>query len=305
MKRGQKRRSETIFQKIFKRATPNRFLENELIRLDKLNKDSRNLWKDFQNYLAKERENVLDKIKQALYQTSSPDFKLPKGARIVSSKFSKKPLSCQGSYLTPPGGRFNFGQSISYQKYFPALYISDSCETALSEKVPEPKNDIKKTFTGLDLALKNMKSFSYQRINLSLERVIDIRNEKPLVAFYDSIKHIKMPKSYQKQAKKLKISMSIIKNVNQLKNKIFEPNYQQWDYWIDCPSTSQWFGHYARLSGIQGIIYPSVRSKSGFNIAIFPDQFKDTLSYVELIDKSDSIEDNQQRIDAKNFSTFL
>ncbi len=308
MRRGQKnyRNKKSILEKIFKKTAPHSFLENKLIHLDKLNQDSRDLWKDFQDILAKEREKVLDKIKEALYETSSVDFSLENAGRIVGSQFSTTPLSCKGSYLRPLGGRFNFGQSVSYQNYFPALYVSDSYETAYSERFPkQEKRDINENFTELSLALQNTDSFSYYRINLFLERVIDIRKKKPLTAFYNSIKHIKMPKDFQKRAKKLKVKMSIIKDVQLLKDRILEPNYEQWDFWIDCYSTSQWFGHYARLSGIQGVIYPSVRSDSGFNVAIFPDQFKDTSSYIKSPDETDSIKDSQKRMDAENFETFL
>ena len=262
MRSGQRkaRNKEPFYKKVQKKIFPHSYLENELIHLDRLNEASRGLWKEYQNYLAGEREKVLDKIIDALIRTSTADFSINPAGRIISSGFSITPLSCRGSYLCPPGGRFNFGQSVSYQRYFPALYVSNSYNVAFFEKFKqEEANYPEEELTGPDLALRRPDSFSYQRVRLFLDRIIDLRRPEPTTEFYEIIKHIKIPNIYQMQAKKLNVPMGIIKDSEGFKKAIFEPNYEQWDYWIDCPSTSQWFGHYVRLAGIQGVIYPSIR----------------------------------------------
>ena len=48
-----------------------------------------------------------------------------------------------------------------------------------------------------------------------------------LEAFYETIKDIKMPKYYEKQAKKLKQPMGIIKSSSHLKTALLQSNYQQ------------------------------------------------------------------------------
>ena len=198
------------------------------------------------------------------------------------------------------------GKSISYQKYFPALYVSSDFKTAFSEKFQQGENESDlHNFTELDFALRKPDSFSFYKIRLCLSKIIDLREMGPINNFYNAINHIEMPSVYEKRANTLKVFLGIIKSSEQLKKSIFDPNYEQWDYWIDCPSSSQWFGHYTRLAGIQGVIYPSIRVEGGFNIAIFPDQFKDTSSYVALLDKTDSVKSEQKRMDAKNFNIFI
>ena len=276
-----------------------------MVNLEKLDDSARKLWGDFQRYLANEREKIINQIENSILKSSISGHSEKNLSRIVNSEFSTTPLSCKGSYISPPGGRFNFGQSISYKTYFPALYVSSSFEVAFYEKFQLEENTKVGELSGLDLSLRKPDSFSYLRINLFLDKIVDLRQMDVINAFYEVIKDIKMPEFYKKQAKKLKISMDIIKSSSFMKEAILQINYQQWDYWIDCPSPSQWFGHYARLAGIQGIIYPSVRYKSGFNIAIFPDQFENSSSYVELSDQLDHVDINQRKLDSKNFNIFL
>ena len=307
MKSGQRkgRVREPFYKKFQRKINPHLYLETELVLLDNLNEESRALWREYENYLAGEREKVLDQIVDVLQETSTY-FSTESAGRIVGLKFSSAPLSCRGSYLEPPGGRFNFGQSISYQNYFPALYVASNFNTAFAEKFKQEKNEEgSSNFKETDFALRRPESFSFHRISLLLNNVIDLRKSEPIESFYDAIKHIKIPNIYEKRAKKLKAPLGIIKSSEQLRSSIFNPNYEQWDYWIDSPSPSQWFGHYVRLSGIQGVIYPSIRIEGGFNIAIFPDQFKDTSSHVTLFDEPESINNEKGSINSENFRIFL
>ena len=134
---------------------------------------------------------------------------------------------------------------------------------------------------------------------------MDLTTDLPIDAFFEEIKHIKMLKKLKQDFKNLGENVVMIRSKDHLRQSIMEENYEQWDYWLDCPSNSQWLGHYARLAGIQGILYPSVRMESRVNIAIFPDQFGDSLSYVELVDKSDLVPLKQMRMDSSNFNDFL
>lgn len=308
MRGGQKRaRSrESFIKRAHKKLHPASYLESQLIQLDKMEELSRELWKSYQSYLAKAREEVLDQITYALLETSTNDFFQNNAGRIVKAEHSSRPLSCKGSYIKPPSGRFNFDQSISYQRYFPALYIASEYNIAYREAFRKSSEDNDKNLSELDLDLTDPQSFSYHRVNIFLDRVIDLRNDDPFYAFYDSIKHIEIPKHYREQSKKLNTSLGLLaQNSETLKKSILGFNYEQWSIWIDCPSPSQWFGHYTRLAGIQGVIYPSIRSNTGFNIAVFPDQFEDTSSYVELSDESDSIDNEHKKISAENFNIFL
>lgn len=294
-------RNASFIEKIHKKIAPHNFLENKLIVLEKMDTDARLLWADFQKYLADEREKVLNEIADALMSNIQIDYEDKNYSRIVGSKFSKMPLSSKGSYLAPPGGRFNTGQSISYHSYFPALYIANDFETAYLEKFLCPSNDPK----GLDLALRRPESFTHQRVKFKLEKIIDLNNNDAINAFYEVVKDIKMPNIYREQAKRLKIEMMLVPSASRLRDSIFDPIFQQWDYWIDQPSPSQWFGHYVRYAGIQGIKYPSLRAEEGQNIAIFLDQFEDNQSCIELMDECDFVDPQNRKVDSSNFKIFI
>ncbi|PIP94342.1 MAG: hypothetical protein COW00_18700 [Bdellovibrio sp. CG12_big_fil_rev_8_21_14_0_65_39_13] len=307
-KSGQRRarRNEPFYKKIQRTTTPHIYLERELIRLEKLGNDARHLWADFQNYLAEEREKVLDQILDSLVLKATPDFLAENYSRIVGSKFSTTPLSSKGSYLSPPGGRFNFGQSISYHAYFPALYVASEYDVAFAERFHLKKGHlIENGLTTEDLSLRKPESFTHQRVNLKLDKVLDLRVQDAVNDFFEIIRHIKMPNIYSEQAKKLRMDMNIINTPELLYRSVLDPDYTQWDTWIDQPSPSQWFGHYVRLAGIQGVIYPSLRSDAGHNVAVFLDKFEDTESFVMLTDDCDFVKNDLRRVDAKNFSNFI
>jgi RES domain len=206
----------------------------------------------------------------------------------------------------PPGGRFNIGKSISYSAYFPALYIAESFETAFSEKFNSNKDDVTGDgLSGTDLALARPESFSYLRLKGVIKKVIDIRKLEPIEAFYNSISTITMPATYRERAKQLGISMEVVNSSEWLRTAIYDPNYQQWDFWIDQPSPSQWFGHYVKMAGIHGIVYSSVRSGAGVNLALFPENFEGSESYVELMDEADFVNAKNRRIDGGGSVNFI
>lgn len=302
-KRGQRiaRKRDRLFENIHRKISPQNFLENKLIRLEKMDNDARLLWADFQNYLADEREKRLDEITDALLANTEHFIEGKNFSRIVGSKFSLSPLSSKGSYLMPPGGRFNIGQSISFQRYFPALYVANDYDTAFHEKF-SIESDINEE---ISTSLRKPDSFTHHRINFKLDKIIDLTNDRAINAFYEVVKDIKMPKIYSDQAKRLKLKMNVVFSSSELKQTIFDPRYQQWDYWIDQPSPSQWFAHYVRYAGIQGIRYPSLRKMNGENVAIFLDTFEETDSVVELSDVSDFVPLTNIRVNSENFNLFI
>lgn len=307
-KSGQKkaRRNEPFYKKIHRKIAPQHYLEDQLVQFEKLDDDARQLWADFLKHTSDEREKVLEEIKDSLIENSLSGYREETFSRIIGAKYSSEPFSSKGSYLIPPGGRFNFGQSISYQTYFSALYVASDFDVAFQEKY-RCKQDFETTdgLTGYDLSLSKPDSFTHQRVRFSLDKVIDLRNNDALCAFFDVVKHIKIPSLYAEQAKRLGIPMGVVPSCEYLRGSLFDPHYEQWDYWIDQPSPSQWFAHYVRLAGIQGIIYPSVRSDDGTNVAIFLDQFEGTDSFIELVDESDFVPSENQRVDTSNCRLFM
>lgn len=74
---------------------------------------------------------------------------------------------------------------------------------------------------------------------------------------------------------------------------------------LDQPSNSQWFGHYAKLTGIQSIVYPSCRNTSGYNVVVFTENFENTDSVAEITDEVSFIDSVRKRIDSTNFHHYF
>ena len=184
--------------------------------------------------------------------------------------------------------------------------MASDYKTAFAEKFHQSDDFIGKNGLNIfDLGLRGPDSFLHVRANFHLERILDLREANVFKSFYASISHIKIPDSVKKRAEKLRINLSLANSPVNLERSIFDPNYEQWDTWIDQPSPSQWFGHYARLAGIQGVLYPSVRNEEGINLAIFIDQFEDSNSFVELADEVGHINDEFRKLNNNNFNLFI
>lgn len=74
-KRGQRRSSmndplKKLKDCAFRKLLPEKFLHSKLVEFEKLGEESRLLWKDFQGYLASEREKILPDILASLDSSS-------------------------------------------------------------------------------------------------------------------------------------------------------------------------------------------------------------------------------------------
>jgi RES domain-containing protein len=126
-----------------------------------------------------------------------------------------------------------------------------------------------------------------------------------LKTFVEAIKDISIPEYYIKTGKKLNIPISMATNENTLRSLFFTEEYPLWAAWLDQPAPSQLFGHYCRLAGIEGILYPSVRNPNKKNIVLFPDNFKDSNAVVELIDQAPHVPAERRKITKENYQNFI
>lgn len=294
-----------------KKVSPEQYIEEYLIRLEKLDKDEFEFWRDFQSYLKEQREDRFSDIQFAIEKTSKIDFEETM-SRIVSSEYGNDPLCVYGSICEP--GRFNFGALPSYYNNFGALYVASNQKTAFAEKFYHLSGE---TFgdgklTAEELALTNTPSHLYVRLDVKIESYLDLRNDESLLAFLSVIKDIAPSEELKNRWKKIcknkglgvNNNLKTVSEIEPLKQLIFDPNFKQWISWLDCPSHSQWFAHYALKCGIQGIVYPSVRTTEGYNLAIFPDNFKDNESKVSLKDEVASVPKERTKIDSTNYFWF-
>ena len=258
-----------------------------LIRLESQTNEHLKFWKEFQSYLANEREQKIDELKDCLWAARSNELALSDCSRIVDSEWSNLPLSSMGSIKRKPGGRFNFGGISSFHADFEALYIADHHDTAFLEKFHrspgETVENDRTIFHPQDFALMDIGGYVHFKINARLKSVLDLRNPQALAKFAEVISSIDATEYFHSWAKSERISMAMVTDTETLNKFVYEANYTQWAIWLDQPSISQWIGHYARLAGISAIVYHSVRNtESGTNYAIFSDNLEATNSYVEL-----------------------
>lgn len=270
---------------------PEYFIDQKLRAFEQSNNEERAYCDLVENYLQRERENRIDQINEALLKNVKTDFEHENLSRIVRAQFHKDPLCCYGSVRKPPGGRFNFGQTTrGASNYFQALYLANEYNTAFQE-----------SYHSEDESIGN---FAHFNVQAKIDRYIDLRSGNAINDFFDVIQSITIPETFIELAKQINIEpMSLTKNGKELYASIFSERYKAWDTWVDQYSSSQWFGYYVYNLGIPAIVYPSVRNKEGFNLAVFTEHFKDTDNRIELKSPSDweNVPEERKFIDGENY----
>lgn len=300
MTRPQKSRSSSKIKKSRDRTSK---INSWLLTLAEKTENELEFWRAFQNFLAEQREIRRTRISEALISSAVRGFKSNQFVRIVDTRFQNRPLSPYGSIVVPPGGRFNIGPISTYYKTFQALYLASDFETAFFERFLRDPSKIKNDIHDpRDARLDPAASFSSYRVKVELDLVLDLREKDSLAPFLEIIAEIKAPQWLTDLAKDLKQPPpATVKTLEQLHTIIFDPNFTQWGSLLDQPSASQWLGLYAYTSGLNGIIYPSVRNSEGFAIVIFPETFEDSSCTVSLVDYAASVSELDQVLDSKTF----
>lgn len=239
------------------------------------------------SYFHQERSKILGKLKTALNENNC-EYTFNKWHRLVTYQYSNNPLSSKGSLLNDPGGRFNIGDINRYKfQPFPALYIAEDFDTAYREAFQLKQDETINGLHGEELSLYGNNSFSNVVLNGEIHYLLDLRKKKTLQTFYQEIKNIKLPSSFKKEAESLKIPViPHVKSLKELMNSILSENWRDSPIQADIPSNSQILGQIAEMSGVEAILYPSIRSRNKYCIAIFPRNFNGSSSYVKLKDRA-------------------
>jgi hypothetical protein len=195
-------------------------------------------------------------------------------------------LSTAGS-LKGEGGRFNIGAELSPDAFtaFPALYIADNYDAAYREKfgqaavAPTP-------LSGADLALRQPASFAQVRLRGALDAVLDISDPATLQSFVAIIKEFPLPKHVAQLTRQLGLTRppKLIRTAATLQRQLLDPTWRMLPMQYDLPSNSQVFGRIASAAGIQGILYPSARTADSGCLALYPQNWRGSGCYVELMD---------------------
>jgi len=250
--------------------------------------------------LAFQRTQIREQLKNSLRGKAAP-FEFQNWQRIVRYKHSLNPLSTRGS-VTDPGGRFNVGQ-IDPARYpvFPALYIASDKGTALAEVLGREQNT--GSLTPEELALTKPDSITAVSVSGKLESVLEIRERGNLLPFVNLIKGFKVSKSLVLKARKLRFLLDLVKTPKVLGDVLEQRNWREWPMLYDVPSTCQVFGGIVMNAGIEGILYNSAITQREC-LAIFPQNFLNSSSFLELDDEPPSAE-VQRRVDSTNFDSIL
>jgi hypothetical protein len=250
--------------------------------------------------LAFQRNQIREQLKSSLREKTRP-FEFAKWQRTVRYKYSLAPLSTKGS-LIDPGGRFNIGE-LDRARYpvFPALYIASDKGTALAEVLGRDENT--GSLTPEELALAKPDSITAVSLSGKLESVLDIRERNNLAGFVNLVKDFRLSRALVQKARKLGFPLLLIKTTTELGDALEQRNWRNWPMIFDVPTASQIFGGLVMNAGIEGISYNSAITQKQC-IAIFPQNFHNSSSFVELDDEVPNA-DVQRRIDSSNFGKVM
>lgn len=240
-------------------------------------------WEEYSWY-AGQRAEIFGELRSAL-SSSTTTFDFQHFQRRIPSRFFPYPLSAKGSVINATGGRFNIG-AVDLLRYptFPALYLASDKETAFIETYGPGVSGAEPGLTTLETAMTRTESGSDFSISGEISIVLDISNTKTLKPFVDLINEFKPPTSVLAQFKKIGHDRAgPITSVKVLQQSLLESNWRRAPNFYGVPANSQILGQILYLAGIEAILYPSGHTGADC-LAIFPENFTNSTSYIELDD---------------------
>jgi hypothetical protein len=258
---------------------------------------------DHYSALQHQRSVVAEEINESLALARTGPFPFARWMRVVDYQYTNHPLSTVGSIKSMVGGRFNIGD-IDPIKFapFPALYLGSNHETVLAETLGQPTETDEPTRN--ELALRSDRSYSCVAINGKLESVIDLSKMARLGHFVEVISKFKLPAAIRANAKRLRIPDRLVSSIADLEEALFMLHWRAMPVQMEVPASSQIFGQLVARAGIEGIVFPSVRSGSGgTSLAVFPQNLQGD-SFVELADPA-APATAHVRLDAKTWRAFV
>ena len=225
----------------------------------------------------------------ALRSQAFPAFSFEGWSRILDYRYGLEPLSVAGS-LKGDGGRFNIGADLGPGTFaaFPALYIAEDYEAAFCERFASPSSSRHGVLSAPELALRSPGSFTQLRLRGLVENVIDVGNLEALKPFAGLLRELPIPKDIRQRARKLGLRPPprLIRSPITLQRQLLHPNWRMLPQLFDFPANSQVFGRIAVAAGLHGILYPSARQVAKRCLALFPQNWADGASVVEITDQA-------------------
>ena len=151
---------------------------------------------------------------------------------------------------------------------------------------------------------KSNRGDSFFQISGHIYSALDITKKGSLDKFVKTIKQIKLSKHLQNRAEKLALKKRYsVQSITKLKNCIYDVNWRNFPNIYNIPSLPQIFGQLAKNAGIESIVYKSTKkSKAGLCMAVFPENFQNSDSYIKLEDCPKGI--TNKKMDSETFESF-
>lgn len=237
--------------------------------------------------LEQDRQQQTPRLVEALQSRFVAGKPFEGWARIVDYRYSLRPLSVAGS-VKRDGGRFNIGAGLNVSSFssFPALYIAEDYPTAFIEKFGHDPDTQSGRLNALELALRKPASFSYVALRGNLELVLDLSTLDSLGPFAKLLHGFVLPASVRALARQLGLRrpIGLIRTAAGLQKQLLHPQWRMTPAQFGLPANSQVFGRIAAAAGVHGILYPSTKGDAHQCLALFPQNWKGSASFVEVTD---------------------
>jgi RES domain-containing protein len=237
------------------------------------------------------RQRYSTQLLEAVRANLTPGTPFQGWARIIDYRYCLAPLSVAGS-LKGDGGRFNIGSGLNPAAFpaFPALYIASDYPTAFRERFGMDPNTSHGGLLSPTLALRSPASFTHVGLRGQIEIVMDISDLRRLHAFAGVLREFTLPDSVRRIARRLNMRAppTMVRSAAGLQRQLLHRDWRTYPVQFDLPSNSQVFGRIAVAAGVHGILYPSTRQADGRCLALFPQNWKASSSFVEVTDAAPS-----------------
>lgn len=266
------------------------------VELERFTKDDLRTWKRLSEnldkyhvqlyyYLEGQRALRYSELREALCSSPSVERRVSRWVRIIEYRYCLQPLSAVGSLVQ--GGRFNIGNDLNPSKYpiFPALYLAEDYDTAYQEVFGlRPYSGA--AIQGHELALRKPGSFVSVNVSGNVLNLFDLRSAKNLKKFVSAMAGFDVPEELRELARSLGIQGPLLaRSSGRLKKDLLAHNWRVYPSQYELPANSQIFGRLILDAGFDGILYPSTKGSKNC-VALLPNNFADSESYVEIADEA-------------------
>lgn len=235
--------------------------------------------------LERHRAEHSDELLEAIRSSTKGPMEFTSWARLVDYQYSNQPLSTEGS-IKGDGGRFNIGRGLNPATYtpFPALYVAEDFPTAYRERFGIDREGSDRGLSASELTLRRDDSFSKVAMNIRVETVLDVGDLGALLLTANVLRRFRMPKSVGVLARALRMKLpGLVRSPAGLQKQLLNPHWRVEPVQYSLPSNSQIFGRLCAGAGVHAILYPSVRDGDKRCLALFPQNWARSSSFVELV----------------------